>query len=282
MSGSEYRELVLVAYDEQLASRSLSSEMLLPTPANIKAEIVKVCELGLNVSDEKILRSFVGQRSDTGAYRNAFLNGKADPFRPLVNFLNDRSIETNQRNIDLLALLIDFKPRPYHPDLKMPLKSGLQAGSQVPTIKLLESKTEITPPEQPTPQMTIKKVLLSVALILIVCMAGFLFIQSRHKHYNGHGGCMIWNDDHYEPTECNDKSSGKPFYPINHELVDHFKRIKDPDTLTLYSVGKVWYAKYDGRVEFFTAAGPYPFDSNRRVLPMSVHILQKYVLHTTN
>ena len=93
---------------------------------------------------------------------------------------------------------------------------------------------------------------------------------------------MIWSDDHYNPVDCSDKTSGIKPPPINRQLVQNFKRITKPDTLTLYSVGKVWYAKYNGRVEFFTAGGAYPLDTNRRLLPMTIHILQKFVLHTVN
>lgn len=282
MLRSEYKELVLASYDERSAARSLSSELLLPTPGNIKDEIVKICEQGIGMDDEKILRSFVGHRTDVGAYRIAILNGKADPFRPLVNFLGDRSIDTNQRNIDLLALLIDFRPRPFHPELKMPPQASSTAIAPVPDIQPLETKLEVTTSGQPTTKKSSKKVWLFAALILIVCTLGLIFIKSPGKHYTGHEGCMIWNDDHYEPTDCNDHSSGKPFYPIKHELVDHFKKIVDPKTLTLASLGKVWYGKYNGNIDFFTDSGPYPLDTNRRVLPMSVHIYQKYILHTTN
>lgn len=93
---------------------------------------------------------------------------------------------------------------------------------------------------------------------------------------------MIWNDDHYECIECNDKSTDAPHYPIDHELIDHFKRITQPDTLTYHSVRKVWYSNYKGRVEFYTASGPNPLDTNLRVLPMTTHILEKYVLHIKN
>ena len=93
---------------------------------------------------------------------------------------------------------------------------------------------------------------------------------------------MIWSNDHYEPVDCSDHSSGLQLLTINHQLVDHFKRITEPDTLTAYSVRKVWYAKYKGRVEFYTDSGIHPLDTSRRLLPMTFGIWQKYVLHTIN
>lgn len=278
MLESEYKELVLTDYDEKVKHKLLPSELLLPSPANIKAELVKLCAQGISANDEKILRSFVGPKPDMTAYRNALSNGKADPFRPLVNLLRDRSIDTNQRNIDLLALLIDFKPRPFHFTLVIPPKTT------PPTEGPIEPPPSPFPPiiTAPPPKGKRKWISLISLLIIIAGIATYLYIRPQSKHYTGHEGCMIWSDDHYEPTACSDHSSGKLLYPINHELVDHFKKITDPQTLTPASVGKVWYAKYNGNVEFFTDSGPYPLDTNRRVLPMSMHILQKYVYHVTN
>ncbi|MGZ4159648.1 MAG: hypothetical protein ACXVNF_02460, partial [Neobacillus sp.] len=121
-----------------------------------------------------------------------------------------------------------------------------------------------------------------VLTIVIIILASYVFVEHRSHQLTGHEGCMVWVDDRYQPIDCSEKSLHPPVYHINHQLVDNFKKIMKPDTLTPRSIGKVWYAKFNGRVEFFTSAGPYPLDTNRRVLPMSEHILEKYVYHITN
>jgi len=117
---------------------------------------------------------------------------------------------------------------------------------------------------------------------MVIGAGWYAVSKNKAKHYTGHEGCMIWNDDHYEPIDCNDRSTTVPHYRINAELVENFKRITRPDTLTLKSVKKVWYSNYKGRVEFYTDSGANPLDTNFRVLPMTAHILEKYVLHITN
>ena len=119
MSEAEYKELVLAEYDRQLNGYLLSSELLVPTPANIKAAVVKICERGteLSAGDEKILQSFVGVKEDVAAYHKAFQNGKADPFRQVVTLIRRREIDTNVRYINLLALVIGFQQRPFHPGM---------------------------------------------------------------------------------------------------------------------------------------------------------------------
>ncbi|AYL94245.1 hypothetical protein [Mucilaginibacter celer] len=319
MSESEYKLLVLADYDEKALKQPLPAELLVPTPGNIKAEIVKICEQGLTVGDEKILRSFVGEKLDAAGYRNAFLNRKADPFRPLVGALENRSVKTHIRNIDLLALLIDYRPRPYHPGLEVPEKktitdtaaTGSQNESETGTVPLagsqdvpsLEDNGIITepPPAELSKEITEKqgdekeesdseqghkyynkRMLFFVSVLFLVLSAGgYIYWHTGTKEYTGHEKCMVWNDDRYEPVEC-DKTTALQSYPINQQWVEHFRRITTPDTLTPYSVGKVWYANYKGRMEFFNDSAAFPLDTNRRLLPMTDHILKKYVYHISN
>lgn len=266
MSESEYKKAVLAAYDaKKKIPDALSAELLSPTPANIKAEVLIVCEKRFNGKDEKTLRSFYGEKENKEAYYKAIDTSSADPFRPLTTVLRDRSVNTHLRNIDLLAWLIDYNPRPFHYTLVPPV---IVTETGKADFKIKQTKKQ-------SPM-----VLLVAALIIIIGLTGYLFLEKQPEHYTGHDGCMVWNDDHYEPTDCNDHSTGKTLYPIKHDLVDYFKKINDPKTLAPDS--KAWYAKYKGNVEFFTDSGPYPLDTNRRVLPVTPHIYDKYILHNTN
>jgi hypothetical protein len=271
MSESEYKKLVMVDYDRQKAERLLPSELLLPTPANIKAKIVKICEQGseLSVGDENILRSFVGEKDNAAAYRNAFYNGKADPFRQVVKLLAQRSVNTNVKYINLLALLIGFNSRPYHPNMVCE--------------KTADGSTIVLPPPPPPPPNGLplknrKRLIIYILVSLAVVTGGYLAYYNVAHRLTGNERCMYWDDDHYQPIDCNEKPPHGQSQPIV-QLVIRLKRITRPDTLTPYSVRKVWYANYNGRVEFFTAKGLYPPDTSRRLLPMTDHILKKYVYH---
>jgi len=319
MSESEYKDWVLADYDKKMLKELLPGELLSPTPGNIKAEVVKICEQGLDAGDEKILRSFVGEKKDAAAYRSAFSTRKADPFRSLERLLENREVNTHIKNIDLLALLIDFRPRPYHPNLKISdnilpaedrptvpedlanpgilLKTGHQeepalAGNEIinqsvtepklPTEKQEEAPVSTKPVKGPSLIRTNKRVLFFILILLLGVGAGvYTYWHQEIKPYTGHEKCMIWNYDRYEPVECNTTTASQS-YPINWRWVKHFRRITTPDTLTLYSVGKVWYANYKGRMEFFNDSAAFPQDTNRRLLPMTDHILKKYVYHIAN
>lgn len=276
MSDQEYKELVLAYYDELVKTGALSSELLSPTPGSIKSKVLKRCSEGFDSKDEKTLQSFVGRKADVGEYYKVVDISSADLYRPLVKVLKKRSVNTNLRNIDLLAWLIDYKPRPFRPDLVPPIKKIPATFDQL----VLRPTNDPADPEQQ--RKTKSKVMVVTGSILIaLVLIGIIGIWQYEKRIAVYG-CMVWHDDRYQPVGCGDNSSGTKPSPINHQLMDHFKRITRPDTLTLSSIGKVWYAKYNGRVEFYTAPGPHPLDSNRRLLPVSDHILKKYVYHLTN
>ncbi|HEY4196471.1 MAG TPA: hypothetical protein VGM63_13100 [Mucilaginibacter sp.] len=276
MSEQEYKKLVLAHYEGLVKTGALSSELLSPTPGNIKAQVLKTLGEGLDSKDEKTLRSFVGSKADVGEYYKVVDITSADLYRPLVKALKERSVNTNLRNADLLAWLIDYKPRPFRPDLVAPIRTEPPAVEPAPptsTNKAADAKQ---------PSLVKKRIGFIAGSTLIVLLLAAIVIW-RHENQLSIYRCMIWDDDdHYEPIDCKDQSINAPHYHINRELVNNFKRITRPDTLTYRSIHKVWYSNYKGKVEFYTDSGANPLDTNFRVLPMTTHILEKYVLHITN
>lgn len=283
MSEQEYKELVLAHYESLVKGGALSSELLSPKPGTIKAKILKTLGERFDSKDEKTLQSFVGSKADVGEYYKVVEITSADLYRPLVKAMKERSVNTNLRNADLLAWLIDYKPRPFRPDLVAPPMS-----TEPQTVEPVSLTIEPVPPasnnnasERKQSPTSKKRIGLIAGCILILLLLTAMVIWKHEKRVSIYG-CMIWNDDHYEPIDCNDQSTTAPHYHINHELVAHFKRITRPDTLTYRSIRKVWYSNYKGRMELYTDSGANPLDTNYRVLPMTTHIFEKYVLHITN
>jgi len=276
MTEEEYKKFVLAHYESLVKTAALSSELLSPTPGNVKAQILNTLSKGLDSRDEKTLESFVGAKEDVGEYYRAVDIKSADLYKPLRNALIKRSVNTNLRNIELLAWLIDFKPRPFRPDLVAPT-----IPTEPPTIGPVPPTSTNNRSERKRFPISKKWIRLIAGSISIVLLLTAMAIWQHEKRVSTYG-CMVWNEDRYEPIDCNDWSTTAPHYPINAKLVDNFKRITRPDTLTYRSIRKVWYSNYKGRMEFYTDSGANPLDTNFRVLPMTTHIFEKYVLHITN
>ncbi len=120
--------------------------------------------------------------------------------------------------------------------------------------------------------------------ILIVAMGAgtyFSLNTSSEKIFNptltGKEQCMYWTGNQFRPIPCNQKVEGIVVLALDPEKVHHLRKITRPDTLTKFSIGKVWWGKINGKVDFYTAGGEHPEDNRKRLLPLSAYMLNKYV-----
>lgn len=302
----DYSAQVLAAYRDKKISGTLSPNLNHPTPAGLKTECALVLsERGLE-EDETILRLFFGSKENSTAYMLAIRNCEADKFRPLCNFLRENADSTGVKNIELLAWLIDFKPRPY--TYRQPKLSRIQedtlnitiAGpekkqdeiitggdlTEIPVARQDETR-EIQPPASQKDQLRNEKKGIypkslsirkpgnaAIAFLILAIIAGGAYFISTNT---GPGKCMYWTGDHYQPGSCDLRVNDTQVLALDTMRVAHFKKITRPDTLTGNSVGKVYYFKLNNNFEFYTAGGTHPVYSNRRLKPLTDYILNKYI-----
>ncbi len=87
---------------------------------------------------------------------------------------------------------------------------------------------------------------------------------------------MYWNGVEYRLTTVNDLNPKHTVIPLDTVQFKYFRKITRPDTLDLDNgMNKVWYSKYQNKVEFFTMDGTNP-DNNKELKPVSEGILVKY------
>ncbi|KUJ57544.1 hypothetical protein AR686_01890 [Chryseobacterium aquaticum subsp. greenlandense] len=88
--------------------------------------------------------------------------------------------------------------------------------------------------------------------------------------------CMYWDKFEYKLADCEDDRPYLDLQPVNFKLLKYFKKIKRKDTLTVdNALGKTWYSKYNGNVEFFTMDGVDP-DTGKELDQSSSHMILKY------
>lgn len=395
----DYREKVILTYEEKKKANALSLNLLHLTPGNIKEECIKVYEERPLKKDENLLRSFFESKGDTTNYSSNIKATDIDKFRPLINFIRGKTVIPESKNVELLAWLIDFEPRPYKGDfdyVNMPLSGGgnipvlpeglgtslpptsvpvlvpvpvtvppEDSGSPVSPTPVPESISQekswqpilLTPvpepfspeksgqsispnpipepispeksgqPISPTPvpdsvspensrseipttvtisandlppgerkvnkSTIIQKILAfirkfewlkhaipkskkekaAISLIIIFTIASitYLIIINNKK-------CMYWTGEHYEAISCEQTVGDVAIIAKDTVKLNHLKKIMHPDTLTQNSLGKVWYVKtYEG-LEFYTSDGFHPIYSEKRLKPITTHIIDKYIL----
>lgn len=88
--------------------------------------------------------------------------------------------------------------------------------------------------------------------------------------------CMYWDKFEYKLADCEDDRPYLDLQPVNFKLLKYFKKIKRKDTLTVdNALGKTWYSKYNGNVEFFTMDGVDP-DTGKELDQSSSRMILKY------
>ncbi len=140
------------------------------------------------------------------------------------------------------------------------------------------------PPEEPVYERRFSPRYITISCIILLFIGSTSFVAWEHRFKavrtpNADEKCMYWESDHYEPVKCNAQIAGVTIIPLDLKTLQQQRKITIPDTLTKYSLGKVWYKGYGSNHEYFTFNGVYPADTARTLKPLSNMILAR---HTSN
>lgn len=110
----EYKKRIL-QHCETLQSRGmLSNNISPPTPGNLKEECKTIyVSRQLTYSDRQVLSDFFGPSGINGDFKEIIEKFDVDKFRPLNYYIKDSKIETDAKNIELLAWLTNYRLRPF-------------------------------------------------------------------------------------------------------------------------------------------------------------------------
>lgn len=318
----DYTNLVLKAYEEKRESNRLSRLLMHPTTANLRQECLNVYNERFKKREveEDILRSFFGVPPAGKSYDFVIEHFHADKFRPLRSFIKRKIKNPALINVEMLAWLIDFTPRPFAYAQKIlgftneTSQETSNGNSESEQNELMtESKDAIVEnPDSPFENLTtiskdkgvetpvsgtkndndfyIEKTKVDTSYKLkIVATVGLglflLFIVSYGiLHYgdsdqtafgNMNTGCMFWNYDHYQQVPCNEERKGRLFLPLEKEKINNFRRITRKDTITDWSIGRIYYIKDNNKIMYYTEPGNFPEDINRTLKRLSRYIFEK-------
>jgi len=290
-------------------NNEISQLLLHPTPANLKQECIHVCEERFIKKDEKALRAFFGPADSQKKFMNLIENIPIDKFRPLVKYLKEETETTDNRNLEILAWLIDFKHRPFEFAKEVELNEE--------ELVLIGKKVQVNEPEEiervvngvdfqegnidvnhetnryiSEPKDEESSSLLPAFgevekkgrrsrelagtmsfLILLIFMAtlyNFLGPDVKDR-------CMFWTGDHYESVSCDQSTHDAIKLPLDEMRLKTFRKILREDTITEYSIGKIYYIKNAGQIEYYTGSGHHPVEVNRNVKVLSKYMFEKYL-----
>jgi hypothetical protein len=274
----DYREKVFEAYRNKKESNLLSLNLALPTPAKLRDECLKVYAERFLKKDEKALRLFFDVPTEGNDYGKSIKNVDIDNFKPLINFLKGKTSQTDDKNIELLAWLINYSQRPYlagnlnynNPEKEDAVNKIDDVSAR--DIKAVSNRVDIHDIEQT--KRGISKPVYLLLLLLLATFGGYIITKLFTPQ------CMYWDGQAYQAINCNSKNPiNEEIIAINQQKLNHLKKIAKPDTITMKAIGHVWYIKINvDSVEFYTSHGDYPLDTQKPLKPLTKYILQKYIV----
>ena len=312
LSHPDYGKLVFRTYQSLRSTPEFSPALKQATPASIRKECLTVYKERPDKKDEAALRSFFGPAGENKSFLSSIENFPTDGFRAFVNYLKGKAMKTDDKNVELLAWLIDFPHRPYRYGMdvilsdeeKAFLNSNDNSGENLEKDKeeknedktgKIKSQTNASEQEAvtiPTNDIPVLALPISLGigtwfrkkyltfnrqwLIIVVSLVFVILSLGFYLLYDKGAECMYWTGDHYEKIDCDADIKDK--HLLNEEKWKNFRKITHPDTITAWSVGKIYYLKTNNVMEYFTADGQHPVYTNRTLKVLTQYMFEKHIL----
>ncbi|MCX6318697.1 MAG: hypothetical protein NTW29_15555 [Bacteroidetes bacterium] len=154
----DYAEQILKSFEEKRDANQLSQLLMHPTTANLRQEFLNVYRERVNKGEreeENTLRSFFGIPPAGKTFAFLIERENADKFRPIQSLIKREIKNPSLVNVELVAWLIDFRPRPFNEAKKFfeketePVNPG-SSTMEKPDDTATQLNNETTP-EKPAP-----------------------------------------------------------------------------------------------------------------------------------
>lgn len=298
---NEYRKEIRKRYEVEKKEGNHANFLVNPSPANLRELCINIFRDNKNTDDFVSFRYYFGFEYTIENVNELNLQNNLNKFVPIGRFLKGESELKSIHGLDLVAMLVNFKNRPFNKFKNLDID---EVGAEKEEDNLLffepeKLKENDTKREEETgalskPSMILafantnnkerisknnrKNKLKYVVVGLLIFVTGFF----GTNYFLNQNKCMQWQGDHYEKVDC-DINGLASFYkvePVN-EHQFHLKRINITDT-TVYFRGKepiVFYSKINNKIECFNQMGKHP-ESGQILKPMSPHMYAKYISKT--
>jgi hypothetical protein len=283
----DYRNAIKAKYEVE-KSGDFHGFLDNPSPAQLRELCLLKFDNGLNKIDEGIFRIYY-KVNETDNLRDAIYNYHIPKFKTIQSFLAEENKKTNIQNLNLMAVLVDFNPRPFNKFTKGSSEEYVNDAKNDGKV-VAETAKEIAGPETINPLYTgtplgvplakpkrnLRKnatigLIISI-IVFSVCYTakGFIFPKKE---------CMEWKDNHYELVDCKSGQLGIHRNAIPYDPVEfNRKKLDVCNTTPFFKNHKpiVWYSKQDNTVEFFNMDGNHPV-TDCELKQITQYMIDKYV-----
>ncbi|MGL2965867.1 hypothetical protein [Flavobacterium sp. XGLA_31] len=251
-----------------------SGFLLQPSRANLRRLCVERLKNNQHQDDLTTFKVFFGFEFGEGIMNK--LQAETDRFRAIENFIKGKTDTNDLESINLLAILVDYTPRPF---LKFAKQGNREEKESEVIVKRQEEITQVEKPLAVIDRK--KKSKKNIFYAFIAAIGLFTMAYTTKDIVFPKKECMQWQEDHYEIMTCdsqiNSRFSESSIIPIDESIME-LKKIKVSDTTTFFEGGKakIWYCKVDGVPEYFDGPGFHPI-TGKALRPITNYMINKYV-----
>ncbi|MDQ6470865.1 hypothetical protein RB619_09450 [Flavobacterium sp. LHD-80] len=310
----DYKNAIKAKYEKEKEEGDYSNNLSSPTTANLRKLCIKRFASNTDKDDLITFESFFDFPFDKDK-RNLFGGDELNKLESVKRFFKGKTENPADETIQLAAILVDLRPRPFNKfrkqideedlelinELRITNNSGKEVASNNLNVQeeiegLNDSKTDdVVEDSQPLQSKEAESVKMPIStfvnisekpkskklryLAITAILAGLgliIYLALPHKE------CMQWSGDHYELVYCDEPIKGNlnEVFPKDNYLLS-FRKIKVYDTTNCFRPNKeafIWYArKSSTEVDFFNGNGNGRSPENGATIkPVTNYILGRY------
>ncbi len=282
----DYIEGIKAKYEEE-KTKKYSGYLAKPSPASLK----NLCDIlkkeNTSKKDQEIISLFYNKEGFD-----------VDKFKPIGNFFSGKTQSPSHDILDMMALLVNFEPRPLGKFLEVNNQCSkeytgqesmtLHSPSEKELIKVNTPLSLASIPNNSLPQNAGTKFTLSnkKAIIALLLFCAFISLLT-YNLLTSHKECLEWQNNHYVEVDCTTEIKGIANFetkiPYDESLLK-IKKIIPTDSTTYFKNGKaiLWYCKNEnGSIELFNTPGYHPV-TNKTLKPITHYMIKKYLENKSN
>lgn len=253
------------------------------SPAQIREFCLLKLDNGLDTIDETIFKIYF-TANDTENLRIKIYNYETSKLKSIGSFLSEINKSTSILNLNLIAVLVDYSPRPFNKFSKLGTNENYSelenvTGAISPNCKkekIFETNIENITVLRENTFLSYKKITIFASLFLLFGLGYKIksVVFSKEE-------CMQWQKDHYDAVSCSNNYEGvssvdiiKPINRIEFSL----KKINPTSTTCYFKNGNptVWYYKKGAIIELYNMPGLHP-ENGKTLKEITPYIVNKYL-----
>lgn len=306
---NDYKDAIKQHY-EVAKKEDVSGILASPSPAQMRTLCLITCDRGISKKDEEVFRLFF-ETKENESLKKSIENCNTDKFKSVISFLQGKRNSENNIRIEVSAIILNYKPRPYSlfsslnykvekketPEIENPIGILHDPYNEKATDKQKENEDEKPSPiflvinnessqqknELTTTNQTgeIKgRNWKKIAGIGLGSIAAISFGYTAKNMIFPEKECMKWCEDHYELVNCLNKKQSFASYEIvkpYDEIEFKRKKLKICDTTCFFKNNEaiVWYNKHDGQIHCYNIDGKDPV-TGKELDQITPYMVNKY------